>query len=207
MVGAEIIFHYFPELSPEQRAKFAALKDIYAWHNERVNLISRKDMDSFYLHHILHSLALTKVCAFTPGMKVIDIGTGGGFPGIPLCIMFPQVQFTLCDSIAKKIRAVQDVIDRLELKNATALNNRTEQLSGKYDMATARAVAPMTELWNWMKGKWASEPHFCLLKGGDLADEMNELLTIQKNLKIKSTGIADFFTEPFFETKKVICIG
>jgi 16S rRNA (guanine527-N7)-methyltransferase len=139
-------------------------------------------------------------------MKVIDIGTGGGFPGIPLSIMFPEVQFTLCDSIAKKIRAVQDVIDRLELKNATALNSRTEQLSGKYDLATARAVAPMIDLWNWMKGKWAANPRFCLLKGGDLASEMNDLLMVQKSLKIRSSSIADFYIEPFFETKKVISI-
>lgn len=206
MVNANSVFQYFPELNPGQQEKIAALKDIYAWHNERVNLISRKDMDSFYLHHVLHSLAVAKVCTLTSGMKVIDIGTGGGFPGIPLSILFPDVQFTLCDSIAKKIRAVQDVIDRLDLKNASALNSRTELLSGKYDMATARAVAPMTDLWNWMKGKWAGNPSFCLLKGGDLATEMNDLLMVQNNLKIRSTAIADFFKEPFFETKKVICI-
>lgn len=206
MVGPEIVFGYFPNLTQEQQSQIRALHDIYTWHNERVNLISRKDMDMFYVHHVLHSLALAKVCAFEPGMKVIDIGTGGGFPGIPLSIMFPEVQFTLCDSIAKKIRAVQDVIDRLELKNATALNSRTEQLSGKYDLATARAVAPMIDLWNWMKGKWASNPRFCLLKGGDLASEMNDLLMVQKSLKIRSSSIADFYIEPFFETKKVISI-
>lgn len=206
MVNAERIFSSFPDLSETQRRQFSMLGELYAWHNERVNLISRKDMDQFYVHHVLHSLALAKVCDFKPGQQVIDIGTGGGFPGIPLSILFPETSFTLCDSIGKKIRVVQDIIATLELENADAVNERTEKLGKKFDIATARAVAPMTELWNWMKGQWKGKPRFYLLKGGDLAAEMNELLDREPGLNFQVTNIADLFEEPFFETKKVIII-
>lgn len=206
MVKAERIFSSFPDLSETQRRQFSMLGKLYAWHNERVNLISRKDMDQFYVHHVLHSLALAKVCEFKPGQQVIDIGTGGGFPGIPLSIMYPETSFTLCDSIGKKIRVVQDIIATLELENADAVYERTEKLGKKFDIATARAVAPMTELWGWMKGQWKGKPRFYLLKGGDLAAEMSDLLDRQPGLHFQVTNIADLFEEPFFETKKVITI-
>lgn len=206
MVSAADVFRYFPDLTDRQREQIEMLGTLYAWHNERVNLISRKDMDQFYIHHVLHSLALAKVCEFKPGQMVIDIGTGGGFPGIPLSILYPQTRFTLCDSIGKKIRVVQDVIASLELENAEAVNERTEKLGQKYDIATARAVAPMTELWGWMKGQWKGHPRYYLLKGGDLAAEMNELLDRQPGLNFQVTNIADLFDQPFFATKKVITI-
>lgn len=206
MVGAEIIKKYFPELSDDKFNKFAELGKIYAEENEKVNLISRKDFENLYTNHILHSLTLAYFCEFLPGKKIIDIGTGGGFPGIPLSIMFPECQFVLVDSIGKKIRAVQTLIDNLELTNAVALNNRTESLGQTFDIATARAVAPMSQLWTWMEKQWTQKPVFYLLKGGDLQEEMNELLAIKPGLKFKQFAIADFIQEPFYETKKVITI-
>ncbi|MBL7812247.1 MAG: 16S rRNA (guanine(527)-N(7))-methyltransferase RsmG [Bacteroidetes bacterium] len=207
MVSADIVFKYFPELDENSRHKILQLQPLYAHHNERVNMISRKDFDNFYLHHVLHSLALARVCPFQPGQSVIDIGTGGGFPGIPLAILFPKTQFTLCDSIGKKIRVVQEVIEVLELTNAQGVNSRTESLEQKFDIATARAVAPMSDLWKWMLGHWKNRACFFLLKGGDLDQEMKDLLTIQPKLKMLATPISSLFDEEFFETKKVIRIS
>jgi 16S rRNA (guanine527-N7)-methyltransferase len=207
MVEVDIISKYFPEVNALQLSKFAQLKALYVHHNERVNVISRKDMDLFYTHHVLHSLALAKSFSFKPGQSVVDIGTGGGFPGIPLAIFFPETQFTLTDSIGKKIRIVQEVIEVLELHNAQAINARTESLDQKFDIATARAVAPMSELWKWMLGHWKNRACFSLLKGGDFEQESNDLLTIQPKLKIESTTISSFFQEDFFETKKVLKIS
>lgn len=204
MVKADIIFNYFPELSEVQKERFRVLEQYYAWHNEKVNVISRKDMDQFYLRHVLHSLAIVRFCPFTSGQNVVDIGTGGGFPGIPLAIMLPEVQFTLVDSIGKKIRVVNDVISQLELTNAMAVNSRTESIGMKFDIATARAVAPMTDLWRWMKGHWKQNPRFYLLKGGDLAQEMQDLLSMHKGARFNLHNISEVFNEDFFETKKVI---
>lgn len=204
MVRPEDIFQAFPELTPHQREQIVQLESIYKSLNQRVNLISRKDIDNFYTHHVMHSLALAKFCTFPAGAKVIDIGTGGGFPGIPLAIFYPETKFILCDSIGKKIRAVEEAIDLLELKNATAINARTESLTTKFDIAVARAVAPMSNLWNWMQGHWNNKPHFCLLKGGDLSAEMNELLEIAPKVQFHSNDISDVFNHSFFETKKVI---
>ncbi|MBM3399377.1 MAG: 16S rRNA (guanine(527)-N(7))-methyltransferase RsmG [Bacteroidetes bacterium] len=206
MVGAEIIFKHFPELSEKQKQRFLQLETLYKEHNQRVNVISRKDMDMFYLHHVLHSLALAKAFEFPTGSEVIDIGTGGGFPGIPLTILFPNVEFTLCDSIGKKVAVVTDVIEKLGLKNATAVNSRTETLNKHFDIATARAVAPMLQLWTWMQGKWNHKPCFYLLKGGDLTKEITELLKIKSSLKVQKQSISQWYEEPFFETKKVISI-
>jgi 16S rRNA (guanine527-N7)-methyltransferase len=206
MVKHDFLKPYFPHLSEEQWLAIEKLYPIYHELNEKINLISRKDFDNFYVHHVLHSLALTKFCDFPSGAEVIDIGTGGGFPGIPLAIFYPNVQFTLVDSIAKKIRAVDEVIDILNLQNAKALNIRTEQIHKKFDIATARAVAPMTDLWKWMIGKWKNRALFYLLKGGDLSAEMNELLQIFPKAQFKQNLIFEAFPEPFFETKKVIQI-
>lgn len=204
MVNAELIFHYFPDLNDTQKAQFVALQEVYQQENEKVNLVSRKDMDNLYVNHILHSLALAKTCQFAPGMKVIDIGTGGGFPGIPLAILFPETEFVLCDSIGKKIRAVAAVAEATGLRNVQATNSRTEALNQQFDVATARAVAPMLSLWNWMQGQWTGKPVFYLLKGGDLVAEMNELLDLAPKTSIRQFPISDIFTEPFFETKKVV---
>ena len=205
MVGPEIIFEHFPNLTEEQKVQFAQLGPLYADYNARVNVISRKDMDMFYIHHVLHSMALAKTCEFIPGQHFIDIGTGGGFPGIPLAIMFPQVEFTLVDSIGKKIAVVQAVIDALGLKNATAIQERTESLPMKFDGAVARAVAPAIELWKWMENHWSGKPRFFLLKGGDLAEEINEVIEYSQKTKIKLHAIGDIYNDqPFFETKKVV---
>ena len=206
MVRTEILTKYFPDLDAEKIHQFEKLERIYAIENEKVNLISRKDFEHLFTNHILHSLSLAKTCSVLPGQKVLDIGTGGGFPGIPLAIMFPQTTFILCDSIGKKIRAVQAIIDGLELKNAFAVNDRTEQLNIQFDIAVARAVAPMAKLWDWMAGKWKNKALFYLLKGGDLSEEMNELLLIAPNVKIQEFPIKNIFSEEYFETKKVLLI-
>ncbi len=205
MVGSEIILDYFPGLNKTQQNQIAQLGGLYHFHNQRVNVISRKDMDLFYIHHVLHSLALAKTCSFVNGSNFIDIGTGGGFPGIPLSILFPEVKFTLVDSIGKKIAVVQDVIDSLNLVNAKAILYRAENLNSTYDGAIARAVAPAIELFNWMKGHWNAEPLFYLLKGGDLNAELNAVLQVSPNIKIKIQSISDIFpSQAFFETKKVV---
>lgn len=204
MVNAEIIKGYFPDLTSDQFRDLKTLYPVYEQINSRINLISRKDFANFYIHHVLHSLALGAFCTFPAGKRVIDIGTGGGFPGIPLAIFFPEVHFTLVDSIGKKIRAVDEVVEILNLKNVTTLNTRTESLNSKFDIAVARAVAPMSELWMWMDGKWTGKPVFYLLKGGDLHEEMNDLLQMARGTKFGQHMIIEKFNEPFFETKKVI---
>ncbi|MDA1182539.1 MAG: 16S rRNA (guanine(527)-N(7))-methyltransferase RsmG [Bacteroidetes bacterium] len=205
MVGSEIILDYFPGLSKTQQNQIVQLGGLYHFHNQRVNVISRKDMDMFYIHHVLHSLALAKTCAFANGSNFIDIGTGGGFPGIPLSILFPEVRFTLVDSIGKKIAVVQDVIDSLKLGNAKAILYRAEHLNSTYDGAIARAVAPAIELFNWMNGHWNAEPLFYLLKGGDLGTELNEVLQVSPKIKMKIQSISEIFpAQAFFETKKVV---
>jgi len=206
MVSADIIFNHFPDLSEKQKHQFLQLEGLYTEHNQRVNVISRKDMEMFYLHHVLHSLALAKAFEFPAGSEVIDIGTGGGFPGIPLSIMFPDVEFTLCDSIGKKVAVVADLIEKLELKNALAVNSRTETLNKHFHIATARAVAPMLQLWNWMQEQWNHKPCFYLLKGGDLTEETAELQKVKSSIKIQEQHISQWFNEPFFETKKIISI-
>lgn len=204
MVNESLILKYFPDISAEQTELFGQLERIYKEQNARVNLISRKDFDNFYIHHVLHSLTLAAYCKFPDRSSVIDIGTGGGFPGIPLAILFPKVQFTLVDSIGKKIRAVQDVAAILDLKNVTAINSRTEEMGQTFDIAVARAVAPMIKLWDWMDGQWKNKPLFYLLKGGDLSQEMSDLLNERGKIAIQQHSISEKFDEPFFETKKIV---
>lgn len=205
MVTAEVIFKNFPELSNIQKVQFSQLGDLYQYHNERVNLISRKDIQNLYINHILHSLALAKFCDFQPGKHYMDIGTGGGFPGIPLAILFPKSQFTLVDSIGKKIQVVNDVIAKTEIQNATGFHLRAEQMPVKVDTIVARAVAPCIELWNWSSGLWKNKPSFYLLKGGDLTEEINEILAISPKTKVQLHAISEVFGEfEFFETKKVL---
>lgn len=209
MVNASVIKHYFPDITTEQYQQFESLYALYADLNAKINVISRKDMDNFYLHHVLHSLSLTKFYNFEAGKSIIDIGTGGGFPAVPLAIMFPDIEFTACDSIAKKVTVVNTVATELKLNNIKGLNARVEQIKEKFDIATARAVAPAQELWQWMQKNWKQENHkeMVLLKGGDLSEELMLLNARYKGIKNKQYSIADLYEEPFFETKKVVYLA
>lgn len=201
----DLIVKYFPNLSSKQVDQFNALKDLYASWNEKINVVSRKDIDQIYLHHVLHSLAIAKLITFKPGTTVLDIGTGGGFPGIPLAIFFPDVHFHLVDSIGKKITVVQEVAKSLALKNVVAEKARAEELNVKVDFVVSRAVAPIRELVQWSSklikrgGSNDLQNGWILLKGGDLAAEVKE--------SGKSADIIDipnWFSEDFFLTKKLV---
>lgn len=199
------IVKYFPDLTERQREQLAALLPLYEEWNAQINVISRKDMDHFYEHHVLHSLAIAKAVRFKPMAEVLDLGTGGGFPGVPLAIMFPDARFTLIDSIGKKIKVVSDVIDRLALANTKALQIRAEQLDGEFDFVVSRAVTTLPEFVPWVKGKISKTQYHTLhngilyLKGGDLDAE---LAPFRK--KVRTWNISDWFDEEYFETKKVI---
>ena len=201
----DIILKYFPELTERQREQFAALLPLYEEWNAQINVISRKDMEHFYEHHVLHSLAIAKVIQFKPMAEVLDVGTGGGFPGVPLAIMFPETRFTLIDSIGKKIKVVSDVIEREGLTNAKAMQIRAEALDGEYDFVVSRAVTTLGEFVPWVKKKISKSQYHDMhngilyLKGGDLK---NELFTFRH--KVKTWDISEWFDEEYFETKKVI---
>jgi 16S rRNA (guanine527-N7)-methyltransferase len=204
----EIIKHYFNDLSELQMTQFAKLDEIYRNWNEKINVISRKDIDLLYERHVLHSLAIAKVISFKPNTDILDVGTGGGFPGIPLAILFPECKFTLVDSIGKKIQVVKAVADELGLKNVSSFHMRAEQLKTHYDFVLSRAVAPALEIINWTKDL-ISKHHFhqkpngwLLLKGGNLKEELGET---KKSYKIYS--IKHYFEEAFFEEKAVIYIS
>lgn len=205
MTIMHLIEKYFPGLTPRQQEQLAALDALYREWNEKINVISRKDIDNFYEHHVLHSLAIAKVMPFASMSEVLDVGTGGGFPGVPLAIMFPDARFTLIDSIGKKIKVVSDVIDRMGLTNTKAMQIRAEELDGEYDFVVSRAVTTLGEFVPWVKKKISKTQYNSLrngilyLKGGDLK---NELFPFRH--KVKTWDISDFFEEEFFETKKVI---
>ena len=198
----EIIYKYFPDLNPGQRQQIAVLSDIYQDWNAKINLISRKDIDQFYERHVLHSLGIAKVYQFTPGQSVLDVGTGGGFPGIPLAIMFPETHFHLVDSIAKKINVVKEVAKTLDLKNVTAEQSRVEDLKTQYDFTVSRAVARMISFYRWVHKQVKPGGGIIYLKGGDIGDEMKELKKPYQEFELK-----DFFKEEFFETKKVVKVN
>lgn len=199
------IIKYFPSLTDRQKQQFEAMYPLYEEWNAQINVISRKDMEHFYEHHVLHSLAIAKVMPFAPMSEILDVGTGGGFPGVPLAIMFPDARFTLIDSIGKKIKVVSDVIDRLELTNTKAQQIRAEQLDGEFDFVVSRAVTTLGEFVPWVKKKISKTQYNTLrngilyLKGGDLT---NELFPFRH--KVKTWDISEWFEEEFFETKKVI---
>lgn len=203
--GTKLIQSYFPELSEAQLSQFDQLQELYEDWNSKINVISRKDMEQFYIHHVLHSLGIVKVMPFEPGSKILDIGTGGGFPGIPLAIMFPETHFHLVDSIGKKITVVKDVVKQLKLTNVEAQQARAEQLVRKYDFVISRAVTRMVNFYPWVKNKIRKEdineyPNGILyLKGGEVDEEMEEL---GKSYVVYH--LEDYFKEEFFETKKVI---
>jgi len=200
----EIIQKYFTSLTPNQIAQFGKLQDLYKDWNLKINVVSRKDIDELYLRHVLHSLGIAKVIQFKPGTKIMDVGTGGGFPGIPLAILFPEVQFHLVDSIGKKIKVVNEVTQGLGLTNVTTTHERVEEVKDTYDFIVSRAVAQMETFVRWTKGKIAKKQQHPLkngilyLKGGDLSEEL------QKYTSAKIYNLSDFFDEDFFETKKVV---
>ena len=206
MNGVELIYKYFDSLTEEQKVQFAALYEVYAEWNAKINVISRKDFDSLYLKHILHSLAIAKVCNFNDGAKIMDVGCGGGFPSVPLAILFPNVQFTSVDSIGKKITVVKGVCSAVGIKNLTAINDRVENIPEKFDFVISRAVTDMATFvgWVWKKfergeGKGTLPNGILYLKGGDLDAEL-----AATKMKWERYNIADYFSEEFFETKQVV---
>lgn len=201
----DIIFHYFPQLTTLQKQQFEQLFDLYSIWNAQINVISRKDIDLLYERHILHSLGIAKVMKFKPGTKVLDVGTGGGFPGIPLAILFPETTFHLVDSIGKKIKVVTEVASALGLTNLTAQHERAEKINDRYHFIVSRAVTEFPEFYNWIHKKILKEnfndlPNGILyLKGGDLKEEFGKHYD-----KATFYNLKDYFTEEFFETKKVV---
>ncbi|PZV76819.1 16S rRNA m(7)G-527 methyltransferase [Algoriphagus aquaeductus] len=203
--GTHLILSYFPDLTEKQVLQFDRLQELYEDWNAKINVISRKDMEQFYVHHVLHSLGIAKVMRFQPGTKVLDIGTGGGFPGIPLAILFPDTHFHLVDSIGKKINVVKEVAKALKLGNVEAQQARAESLVRKYDFVISRAVTRMINFYPWVKGKIKREDFnefqngILYLKGGDVDEEMEEL-----DKSYVTYHLSDYFKEEFFETKKVV---
>lgn len=201
----QIIEKYFPDLTPQQKEQFSRLEDLYHFWNEQINVISRKDTDNFYERHVLHSLGIAKVMEFKSGSDILDIGTGGGFPGLPLAVLFPECNFTLVDSIGKKIKVVNEVAKELGLTNVKGIHERAEKVPGQFDFIVSRAVTAMPAFINWTKGKIKKInsndlPNGILyLKGGDLTEELKPLKHAYRVFDLK-----DIFSEEFFETKKVV---
>lgn len=199
-----MIQNYFPELDQEQLKKMEQLKTLYQEWNAKINVISRKDMDAFYTHHVLHSLSIVKTKLIKDGMSVMDVGTGGGFPGIPLAIFYPKVQFTLIDSIGKKIKVVTEVAKALELHNVTAIHERMEKVDIKVDMVVSRAVAPALKLIQFTKTQVKQGAQHVFIKGGGLLEEEYEVMNIYPKAQWKVYELKQWFNDPFFETKKII---
>jgi len=201
---AEIIFENFPNLSEDQKRRFEKLEELYKDWNQKINVVSRKDIDELYLRHVLHSLGIAKFIQFKESSSVLDVGTGGGFPGIPLAIFFPEVEFTLVDSIGKKIKVVNEVVEGLQLTNVKTINARVEEIPDRFDFIVSRAVAAMPTFVHWVKGKIKKESKHDIrngilyLKGGDLQDELKEY----RNAEIFE--LTNYFKEDFFETKKMV---
>ncbi len=206
-MNRDFFLKYWPDLDESKVEQLLQLQDLYVDWNQKINVVSRKDMDSFMLHHVLHSLAITKYIRFQPGSRVLDLGTGGGFPGIPLSIFFPDVQFHLVDSIGKKIKVVEGVKESLGLLNITSQHARVEEVKGQFDFVVSRAVAPLLELLTWTKGKYSGEQRNALpnglicLKGGDLKEEIAQ---VKSQYIVEEYKISNDFSDPFFETKKVV---
>jgi 16S rRNA (guanine527-N7)-methyltransferase len=212
-LGMDSILKYFGDFTAVQLQQFGALEALYKDWNEKINVISRKDMDGLYEKHVLHSLSIAAAFEFPDGIEIIDLGTGGGFPGIPLAIFYPEVKFHLVDSIAKKLKVVQAVADAIELKNVTVQHSRIEDIRNrKFDYVVSRAVAPLNDLWRWSKPvlnkvlthkpeNEAARPGLICLKGGDLSKEIQESRTRPRIIEIK-----EIFNEPFFEEKYLLYV-
>ncbi|MDH7911476.1 16S rRNA (guanine(527)-N(7))-methyltransferase RsmG [Winogradskyella sp. SYSU M77433] len=200
----ELVLKYFPDLTDTQINQFKMLEDLYKDWNSKINVVSRKDIDELYLRHVLHSLGIAKVMRFTDGSSILDVGTGGGFPGVPLAIMFPNCKFHLVDSINKKLKVINAVAESIGLDNVKTTHSRVEALDETYDFIVSRAVTAMPEFTKWVKGKIAKKQQnefkngILYLKGGDLTEEL------QQYTNVKAYLLSDYFEEDFFETKKVI---
>jgi len=200
----EAILKYFPDLTKDQISQFEQLEYLYKDWNAKINVVSRKDIDELYLRHVLHSLGIAKVISFKSGSKILDVGTGGGFPGIPLAILFPECQFVLVDSIAKKIKVVDAVVEVLGLTNVKTFHSRVEDIKGEFDFVVSRAVTTMPTFVSWVKVKVTKTQHNNLkngilyLKGGDLTEELQNYKTVT------TYNLSEYFTEDFFETKMVV---
>jgi 16S rRNA (guanine527-N7)-methyltransferase len=203
----ETIKLYFPDLSSVQIEQFSKLAELYSFWNQQINVISRKDTENFYERHVLHSLGITKVLNFKNGTKIMDVGTGGGFPGIPLAILFPECEFVLVDSIGKKIKVVNEVAAALGLSNVHGIHERAEKVEGTFDFIVSRAVTQMPEFIGWVKNKISKTSKNVLpngilyLKGGDLSEEMITVKQWRKEYNLK-----EYFEGEFFETKKVVYV-
>ena len=206
-MNTAIIKKYFPDITEQQENQFGQLLPLYKEWNEKINVVSRKDIENLLLHHVLHSLSIAKFLPFRPGTEVLDVGTGGGFPGIPLAILFPETQFLLVDSIGKKIKVVEGVAEALELSNVQARHMRAEDVDQDFEFIVSRAVTRLTPFYYWVKNK-ISPNHFhtqrnglLLLKGGELTEEIAEL-----GKKVKVTDLTSYFKEDFFDTKKLVYV-
>ncbi len=209
----DILLKYFPGLNQTQLQHFEKLQNLYATWNAQINVISRKDIESLYERHVLHSLAIAKFIQFKPNTKILDIGTGGGFPGIPLSIFFPEIEVTMIDSIAKKIKVAEGISEELGLKNTDFAIGRVENLRETFHFITARAVAPAEQLYRWTQSYLDDREEFnskingyIFLKGGDLKQELKDLRSINKKLVVEEIPLSTWFDEPFFETKKLVYI-
>ncbi len=200
----DIIFKYFPDLTEIQKKQFSQMGELYEDWNRKINVVSRKDIDELYLRHVLHSLGIAKIIEFSPGTEVLDVGTGGGFPGIPLAVLFPEVKFTLVDSIGKKIKVVEEVVEGLGLKNVEVIQSRAEDLQTQYHFIVSRAVAAMPTFVRWTEGRFLEEKVHTMangifyLKGGDLAEELSEFP------EAMVYNLSAYFEEEFFLTKKLV---
>ncbi|MFO0882316.1 MAG: 16S rRNA (guanine(527)-N(7))-methyltransferase RsmG [Candidatus Saccharimonadales bacterium] len=202
-----LIEQYFDDLSDIQKTQFLALGPLYAEWNQKINVISRKDIDNFYEHHVLHSLAIAKAIQFVPGTKVMDIGTGGGFPGVPLAILFPEVSFTLVDSVGKKLKVIDAIADEIGLRNIKTIHERAENIPGQFDFVVSRAVTRLNEAWGWAHGSISSTQRNTLpngllyLKGGDISAETPASVSVQR------WELADWFKEPYFAEKSLVLLS
>jgi 16S rRNA (guanine527-N7)-methyltransferase len=204
---SDLILKYFPDITPVQQEQFARLRELYTFWNNQINVISRKDIDLLYERHVLHSLGIAKVMPFLPGENVLDVGTGGGFPGIPLAILFPETSFHLVDSIGKKIKVVNEVAAALGLKNVKGKHARAEEIKEKFDFVVSRAVTQLKDFYPWVRGKFSKATTNKLasgilyLKGGELTQEIAE-----SGLAVQQFYLKDYFEEDFFDTKQVIYV-
>ncbi len=205
-MNPDLIFKYFPDLDEKQKSQLSDLGELYAFWNARINVISRKDFENFYVHHVLHSLGIAKVIQFKSGTEVMDVGTGGGFPGIPLAILFPDVSFYLVDSIGKKIKVVNEVVASIDLKNVEASQTRVEKVNRSFDFIVSRAVTNLPDFMKWTHYKFHRKSFnelnngILYLKGGEIEKELASL----KRYKKRVYNLSGFFSEDFFETKKLV---